>query len=299
MTAAILEVARHELLVAVRTKRAVWVAALYLISAVLGGIGVIMALRYAEKGMTEELMRQGVDSAAAAGALSTMSEQAFQKVAAFFAGVESEQVAASLQSSIILPFFLWGSLAFLPFLVLLTSFDQIAADLQSRSICYSVLRVRRMSILYGKILAQTIIFVAVTAIGSLALSIIAAILLDSFSIIDTAPGILRIWLVLIPFGMCYLAISAFCSSMVRQPFTALMSAIGIVVALWLVGYLRFVPEDSALGFLRYLEWISPATYQDGLWLEGLTGPAGSCAAYLGFALIFIAAATWRLGGRDL
>ncbi|MEE8408387.1 MAG: ABC transporter permease subunit [Myxococcota bacterium] len=299
MIPAVLEVARHELLVAFRTKRAVWIAAIYLISAVLGGIVVIMTLRLSEQKLTEELMRQGADATSAAGALAKLSEQAFQQLAAFFAGAESEQVAASLQTSIILPFFLWGSLAFLPFLILLTSFDQIAADLQSRSICYSVLRVRRMSILYGKLLAQTAIFVSVTAIGSLSLSLLAAVLLESFSIVDTAPGLLRIWVVLIPFGLCYLAISAFCSSLMRLPFASLMSAIGIVIGLRVAGWFRYIPEDHAFGFLRHLEWVSPATYQDGLWLEGFAGPASSSVAYLGFALVFLGAATWRLGGRDL
>ena len=48
------------------------------------------------------------------------------------------------------PCFLWCSLSFLPFLILLTSFDQLASDLQARSLCYSTLRARRSEILLGK-----------------------------------------------------------------------------------------------------------------------------------------------------
>ena len=126
MTAAVLEVARHELIVAVRTTRAILITVLYLVSAILGGVAVIMMLRLAEKSLAEALAGQGADAVATAGAMATISEQAFQKLAGFFAGAESELVAASLQTSIILPFFLWGSLAFLPFLILLTAVSSVS-----------------------------------------------------------------------------------------------------------------------------------------------------------------------------
>ena len=133
MIRAVIEIARHELFVALRTTRAVWVAAIYLFAAVLGGAGMIFAVRAVEDKLIEQLVKQGADLTTATASLSLMSEPAYQKLAAFFADADSEAVAASLQSSIIHPFLLWGSLAFLPFLILMTSFDQVAGDLQSRT----------------------------------------------------------------------------------------------------------------------------------------------------------------------
>ena len=299
MTHSILEVARHELVTALRTARAVWVAAIYLGSAILGGTALVLAIWRIESEVVERLVGQGVDPDEAADTLSVMGEPAFQKLSSWFTGVPAEELATVFQSSLILPAFFWGSLAFLPFLILLTSFDQVASDLQLRSICYSALRVSRISILLGKALAQTAIFVGLTAVASLVWVGLAAALLQSFSFADAVLGLSHVTLLLIPYGLCYLAISAFCSTLVRQPVAALFGAFGIAAILRVAGWFAAVPEDHPASWLRLLEYLSPASYHEGLWMAGFAGPLGSTAAYVGYTLVFMSAAAWMLGRRDL
>jgi len=295
----ILEIARHELMTALRTARALWVGAIYLGSAVLGGTALILAIWRIETEVAERLVAQGADPADAADTLSVMSEPAFQKLSAWFTGVPADQLAEVFKNSLIVPAFFWGSLAFLPFLILLTSFDQVASDLQLRSICYSALRASRPAILLGKGLAQTTIFVGLTAIASLVWVGLAAVMLESFSFTDAVAGLLHVTLLLIPYGLCYLAISAFCSTLVRQPIAALFGAFGIATILRVVGWFSAVPESHPASWLRSLEYLSPASYHEGLWMAGFAGPLGSTAAYLGYTLVFMAAATWILRRRDI
>ena len=161
--------------------------------------------------------------------------------------------------------FLWCSLSFLPFLILLTSFDQLASDLQARSLCYSTLRARRSEILLGKALAHTLLFMVLTAASSVVLLLIAGSAFASGSFGASVPGMLRLWLLLIPFGLTYLGITSFSSVTARQPFPALLLAIGIAALLRVFSWLGQVPQDHPLALLRSLEWLSPAMHEGGFW----------------------------------
>jgi ABC-type transport system involved in multi-copper enzyme maturation permease subunit len=292
-------IARHELVIAIATRRAVAAAGLYLVTALLAGIGYVKSLQGMQRQAAQMLAERGANPTQAAEAVSRATHEAYEKLVVFFAGTSDLPVAASLTDSLILPAFLWGSLAFLPFLVVLTSFDVIAGDLQARSLCYSVLRAPRIAILLGKLLAQAALFVGLSVVASLALLGVAASLLDNFEIFSALPGLVRVWLVLLPYGICYLSLSAFCSAALRQPTLALIAAFGVMVALRILGLFAHIPEGHALAPLRYLRWLSPAQYQSGLWEAGLAGPLFSVVAYLTFAALFLVFATRVLDGRDL
>ena len=84
-----------------------------------------------------------------------------------------------------------------------------------------------------------------------------------------------------------------------QPVPALLSAVAIIIALRVIGWLRYIPDSSDYAFLQHARWLSPATYQDGMWLQGLVDPFASAGAYVGFGVIFLTMAVLRLGARDL
>ncbi len=290
-------VAKQELVVALRTKRAIAFAALYLTAAVLGGLGYVNAVRLIEEQAMGLMQKQGADPLTAANALSLAGQQAYQELLKWFAGTET--VDPSLRDSVILPAFLWGSLAFLPFLVLLTSFDMVAADLGNRAVCYVTTRVPRLAFLLGKMAAQAVIFITLTVLGSLALVLLAASLLESFVVTDTLAGLVRLWGLLLPYGLCYLGISAFASSTTKQPGLALLSALGIITALRVPSWFGGIPAEASVGFLRHVQWLSPATYQTGLWEQGVLQPLVSVAAYLGFGVVFTLLAARSLSRRNL
>jgi ABC-type transport system involved in multi-copper enzyme maturation permease subunit len=259
----------------------------------------VKSLNAMERQAARVLETPGADPVKAAAAAANMTRQAYDQLVVFLAGTDGAAVAKSLTASMILPALLWGSLAFLPFLVVLTSFDMISSDLQTRSLCYSVLRAPRITILLGKLLAQVALFIGLSVLSSFTLLAVAASLIDHFEIVAALPGLFHVWLVLLPYGFCYLGLSAFCSASLRQPSVALVAAFGGMVLLRVVGFLSFVPEQHALAPLRYLRWLSPAQYQAGLWQADLAGPALSMIAYLCFGATFVALASRVLDRRDL
>lgn len=294
------EIARHELAVILRTRRAVLIAALYLGAAVLGGSIYVLVVRTLEQQAIETFVAQGMDEETARQNLELAAAKGYEQLAELFSGVDDiDDMAASLKKSVILPIFFWGSLAFLPFVILLTSFDQLSSELNARSLCYTILRARRATILLGKVLAHTVLFVVLSAAGSAALVLVASVSLESVDFTASVWGLFRVWLLLIPFGLCYLSISSFASSLNTQSVPALITAVGIVMTLRVFSWLRHIPEESTLGFLQNARWLSPAHYEDGLWLAGYVAPAQSAGAYLLFALVFLTLGVARLNSRDL
>ena len=299
MLKSILEIARHELNAAIRTKRAIWIAILYLGSALLGGVAFVVFVRFIERDVLAKLAERSGGAGTAADRFALLRDPAIQKAAAYFAGVAPEQLAESFRNAVIVQFFFWGSLIFLPFLIVFTSFDQVAADLQSRAILYSTLRARRVAILLGKGLAQLALFVAVTLLGALGLTLLATSVLETFSLADALPALFRMVLLLIPYGLTYLAISSFASVLTKQPFPALLAAFGIMAFLRVSSWVTIIPEEHPLAILRYIQWLSPSTYQRGFWLDDLWGPMGSVGAYLTFTALFTGFAALILRRRDL
>ncbi len=292
-------IARHELSITVATRRALASGALYLVAALMGGVAYVKSLQALQAQATRALSERGGDPAQVSAAVTHAAREAYERFVAFLAGTDGAGVASSLTDSLVLPAFLWGSLAFLPFLVVLTSFDVVASDLQSRALCYSVLRAPRFSILLGKLLAQTLLFVGLSVIASLALLGVAESSLGDFRVIAALPGLFRVWLTLLPYGFCYLGLATLCSSVLKQPTLALLMAFAVMMALRFIGLLAHIPEGSALGVLRPLCWLSPAQYQSGLWEAGLRGPLLSSLAYLAFGGVFVMLARRVLDGRDL
>lgn len=296
MSSQILIVARHELRVTFATRRALAAVLLYWVSAVLGAVGYVSAIRAVERQAAQTLTRAGMDPVGATRTVSRHVPGAYQEFIRFFADTE-RGIAESLTHSLILPAFLWGSLAFLPFLVVLTSFDALASDLQTRSLCYSTLRAPRRALLFGKLSAHAVLFACLSMLASLAMIAVAAVLLDGFDVLGTLPGLLRTWLLLLPYGLAYLGLSLFCSATVKQPTVSLILALGLMVALRLLGVLRHAPDPFA--WLRAASWLSPARYQGGLWEAGAEGPITSSLAYLTLGATFVFLAQRQLRVRDL
>ena len=297
---AILEIGRHELAVIFRTKRAVAIVSLYLGLALLGGVTYVLTVRVAEQKAIELFESQGMTREVAEENMRLTAQKGYDQLAMWLAGVDDvTEVDEHLRSSVILPVFFWCSLVLLPFLILLTSFDQLSSDLGARSLCYSILRAPRAAIVLGKVLGHTVIFTVLSAVSSVALVLVASLLLESVDFGGTLVGLVRMWVMLVPFGLAYLGISSFASAANTQPTPALISAVALVIGLRVVGWLRHVPEESDWAPLRHARWVSPATYHDGMWLTGLSEPALSAVAYLCFAAVFVTASILIVRARDL
>lgn len=295
----VLSVVQHELAVALATRRALAVLLLYVLTAALGGAAYAASVSAIQRHSVELLATRGIDGERAKRAVASGSQHTVEQIVEKLAGTEGNAVAPSLTRSAAPAAFLWGSLAVLPLLILLTSFDLVAGELESRSLCYAVLRAPRRTLLFGKLVAQALLLLGVTLAASLVLVSVVATMHESFTWEEVVPGMLRSCGALAGYAFCYLGLSVACSALVRQPFQALLAGLGLVLALRLIALLVHVPDASAWSALRPLRWLSPTSYEPGLWEAGVGGPLGSIAVYLVFGAVALGVAFRSLERRDL
>ncbi|MBT6179682.1 MAG: ABC transporter permease subunit [Deltaproteobacteria bacterium] len=289
----ILEIVIYELQAAVATRRALMVIGLYLASGIIGSLVYVGALNQIEEKAIEGFIAQGASAADAVSAISVLEDQAYEGIISFFVGVPKEDLNPVLIDSPILPVFLWASLIFLPLLILMTSFDHVVSDLHNRSICYQLLRVSRREILFGKTIAQMLLFGSVTLVNASVLIVLGMTMLDSIDVAATLPGLALSWALLIPVGFCYLSITTFSSTFAKQPFGALVMTIFILFALKILGALKHWDDMS------FMQYFSPSHYDTGLWLVSGPDMFLSIVAYIGFGAFFLFLADRKLAGRDL
>lgn len=292
---------QHELRSLIRTRRVLVLLGLYLTVGGLAGFGYVKAVQVARDAALERAEQEGVSEDRALALIDEAASPLATQILEGAAGAEEGQaIAESLATSTILPVFFWASLAFLPFLILLSSFDTVSSELATKSLRYSVLRASRAEILFGKTSAHLLIFAAVSAVGALALIAMAAALIEGFSVTDNLPGFLRVWLLLLPFAACYVALATFASCTTQRGFFALLLSLIIAMGLRITGWTASaIDEAGDAAPLRALRFVSPGHYHGGLWLADWSGPAISSAAYLGFAAVFLALAHAVLQRRDL
>jgi ABC-type transport system involved in multi-copper enzyme maturation permease subunit len=188
----------------------------------------------------------------------------------------------------------WFTLFVMPPLVLLMGFDQISGELSTRSVRYLASRSRRVSWALGKALAQVI------ALFGLSLAANAVVLIFSLA---TVPGIafapalgwlLALWLLSLIYGAAYVGLVTLISSLFRTPFLALAAGAVALVVLGTAGLMaRWIEQ------IHFVSYALPGSYASGLISPDVAVAAGSAAALLGFAAVFLGGAVGVLKARDL
>jgi len=299
MGAPLFEIALHEIRILLRTRRALAMAGLYVGGGLLAGLGYALSVHWIERRLPGMIAEQTGQSDAGVRALALVAEPAYRRMLSFLAGVPLERLEPSLVESPILPFILWGALLALPFWVVVTSFDQLASDLESHALRYSTLRTSRGTLLLGKLLGHLGLVWGLTGLGGLALLILGSVWIESADLLASLPGFGRIWLLLGPFAFTYLAICCFSSVSLGRPFVALMASLGWVLVLRALSWLRFLSDEGPAAALRLLHQLSPSMHEAGFWEAGLAGPLLSVSAYLLVGGLFLAGALIWLERRSL
>ena len=269
------------------------VIGLYLASGIIGSVAFEYSVNVAQDKLIQIAVESGADADEAALQISLRENEALNSFIAFAVGEPLESLNPLLIESPILPIFFGASLLFLPLLILLTSFDHIVTDLQNRSMCYQTLRLSRREMLLGKTLAQLTLYSIITFISAGCVLLSGLVMLNSMDLGATIPGLLVAWAILLPVGFCYLSITTFASSIAKQPFSALMITVFILLALKLQGVI------GGWFDLPFLEYLRPSHYETGLWLVSTPSVVTSITAYIGFGAFFLFLSDRIIAGRDL
>ena len=296
----ILEVARHELVSASRSKRLWAIIVLYLGTALMGGAGYAWTLNQLREQLIQSMVASGANPLTASAMVSMVASKGYDEMVARLGGIEASQLHPDFQTSFMIPALVWGLQAFLPSLITLSCYDYMASDLQARSLNFNLLRVSRSETLAGKTLAWCAVLVLLVIAGSAVLLTAAQVMLDVPFPAATYWLALKYVLLLIPFLLTYLAMTSLASVHFSRPSASLWGSMVLSVVLASFASLDHLAETRpVLQPFTFLVWLAPRSYEPGLWQSGWTSTAISAGAYIAFAAALYALADLRLRKRDL
>ncbi len=258
-------VASFELIEALRSKRVLVLSLLYVGGAIAGAVLFIDLLASIEATLAKTLM---VADPSKPGAMT-------------FALLQSEEFRSVVNRLIREPdltdrlialpplgtFYGWLALTFLPVLVMLTSVESIAQELQSGAARFSLVRCDRLSWAVGKLVGQSALMLASLALGSVATLLVGLFRMDGIDPLPTLLWSLQLSMRASVYGFAYVGLALGISQLTRSVQVA--RALGLSV-LALLGILR-AAFDSAW-FLGHapvvsatLRMLLPRSHQIDLW----------------------------------
>lgn len=223
---------------------------------------------------------------------------------------------AMLDSLAAIPLLLLGvfkiTLRFLPLFIALMGFDQLSGDVGNKSIRYLVVRVKRSSIILGKLLSQMTLFALLMSLCTVLMVMVTKILNPLFAPADVALWTGKLILSSLVLALAYLSLTALLSALVKQGGVSLVLNIIALFVIWFIalvgGWFRFPGEEVVPGTLSmvkpeslwaYFRYTSVWQYGDDLlhphWGRFLT----AALVHVGFGLVFLGLAHLALRRRDL
>ncbi len=204
------------------------------------------------------------------------------------------------------------TLRFLPLFIALMGFDQLAGEVGPKSVRYLVVRVKRSSIILGKLLSQATLFALLLVICTVLMVLVSKVLNPEFAAADVVLWTFKLILTSFTLSLAYLALTALFSAITRQGAVALVLNIIALFVIWFVALIgeafRFPGEEAAPNTLAMLKSESVAAYlrYGSVWHFGddLLHPhwarwMTSGLVHVGFGLVFLGLALLALKKRDL
>lgn len=182
--------------------------------------------------------------------------------------------------------FFFGSLFFLPLLVVLVGCDLVNAEVRNRSVRFSLLRCSRGSLLLGKLASSAAVLLVATVLADLVLVALAWTRLPPFDLARTAFVMTEFWLLTVVFGFCYLALAALVSTLIDSAMLSLIVLLGVLIAFGML-------DRTDVAFL------SPSSWKLGLLSSHPSEVLSSAVAFAAFGVAFLGLAWARLQRRDL
>ena len=192
-------------------------------------------------------------------------------------------------------FFLYKSmLYFLPPLIILIGYDQLAGEIEYRTIRYTAMRARRGSLVVGKTLGMWI----VAAVISLGLNAIAWGLTIGRGEADVSTTLsygIRFWLMSAILAASYVGLTTLVSSFFKRPTLALLTAVAVSFVLGIArAAASFLPESYA-----WVRKVFPATWEPRLLSPHFSDVSIGSLVCIGFGAVCVAGAWFTLSRRDI
>ena len=200
----------------------------------------------------------------------------------------------SLCPPVLFGFLFKGTLIFLPVLILLIGFDQIAGDIQHRTIRYMAGRARRSSLVVGKALGVWGVITIMTLVLHVTVWTVMLIRGGDSPALVLSWGV-RLWLFTVASAGAYVGLTSLISSFFKTPIVALFAGVGVLFVLWLASTILGLSEAT-----EAVTWAFPSAYESKLLIS--PDPArvfGGVAALLAWGAAMVAAAAAIVSRRDI
>ncbi|MFO0660821.1 MAG: ABC transporter permease [Polyangiaceae bacterium] len=199
----------------------------------------------------------------------------------------------------VLYFLFWTTTAFVPFFILMMGFDQIAGDVQHRTLRYMTGRAHRGALVAGKALGvwgviSVMILLLHIVVWGLALAQGTDPLKD---IMTWGP---RIWLFSSVYAAAYVGLISLVSSFFRTPVVGLFLGMGVLITMVVLNLIVSVfKESTSYKWIYQARWVFPSSYYDLLLSPDVVFLLAGLAALLGWGALCVTAASEVVRRRDI
>lgn len=294
----ILLVAGFELREMLRTFRALVVIAIY----TLGGLvasRVFVALIARFEDVAAEMLN--TTTTATPGALTNQlmkSEGYRAALMRFFPNREVADFLLGLPPIVL--FFAWSSMAFIPFLIVITAADTVTHETQTRAIRFTLFRTGRLELVVGKYLGQAFLMALVTLMTGFVYMGVAAWGLQGFDFWETLHGILIFWPRVVCYGIAFVGLSGLCAMNAGSTYVALARALIGLIGAWILGQIAYNFSDGTFGPVwELVGFLVPFGHKSDLWSPDLSTLIPACAILLALSALYLAGGLLVFRRKDL
>lgn len=291
----LLERFRHDLETALRTRRLVVLAVLYVSAALVTAFAAFLLLRRAHEFVADVLE---ADPEEVGASLDEALAMATPEIVAALFGSTVDQVDPALAASLPMAMLVIGTLAFVPWLGVLTAFDGLSTPVERRSLCYLTARISPASMAVARGLALAAGLTAVTLVCGALLFGVGTMLLPVPEVGAGVVALLRSVPLLALFITAFTGVVLTASSVVRHPFAALALSGFLVLLVSLLPVFAAV-EGGVLAALGHLSFLSPYRWVGGMHAMGWGAWLGSAGALAALSVFWLGVPALVLGRRRL
>ena len=275
----VLEMARFELAASLRTKRAIALVAIYLVTSLFGMSGAITALGKMEEQLATILQVETVEGKSGVVSAALWKSKPFQNLARGVVGdsLVYDDIVGKHPAELI---YAWIVFLAVPFLSVLASCRRVADDVRSGAAKYVLMRITRLQWTLGKYLGQAFLILAGLLVGAFGAWCVAAFRLSGADIPALLPAML-LWSVKAWFlSLAWLGVALGISHVSGTGAKAQMFSIGALVAFSIAPYVVKLYADTAVGAkLQVLKMLFPSVMEDSLWRASFA-PVADAALWL-------------------
>jgi ABC-type transport system involved in multi-copper enzyme maturation permease subunit len=202
-------------------------------------------------------------------------------------------------------FHMFISLLIMPLVIMLTSSESIAQEIQTRGVRFVGLRTGRIEFVLGKVLGQGATIAGMTLLAAAICIAMAAWKLGDFEFMPTLSALLLFWPRLLAYCVAYLGLAALCSmnssSTVASRTFSIIGLVFLSITHYYAGiYLFNLPSNTAQAMAWHaIDFLTPASHRLDLWYPEPGHYLGAMASLVFLGALYTAIGLIFYRRRDL